>query len=249
MLILWYSPFTKAAEGMGALIKIAVCDDIPAVCDDVRGMVMRHPQSGAFSVTVFYTCEDLCAFLQKQHAFDLLLLDIEFPGMNGLGMSDFLRNTLRDYLTQIVYISAKDGYDRQLFEYQPLNFLKKPIDEKRLHTCIDRAMAWTKENGQALCFTQNKSFYRIPLREILYLESINRQIAIHTEKETIQFYGKIDKLELSGDFIRIHQSYLINLFAVRTLRFTQAVMRDGAVLPISRAYRQAVRSVCIKDKR
>ncbi len=62
--------------------------------------------------------------------YDILFLDIELFRMTGIEAGDFIRNRLEDRSMQIIYISGKSSYARELFKTQPMDFLVKPITQQ-----------------------------------------------------------------------------------------------------------------------
>jgi two-component SAPR family response regulator len=70
----------------------------------------------------------------------LIFLDIELGDMLGVDVGRYIRNKLNNYFMEIVFISAYDKYDRELFDLQPLNFLRKAINEESIENCIDLAI-------------------------------------------------------------------------------------------------------------
>ncbi len=78
-------------------------------------------------IEVFYSGESFLADIMQGNQFDLIYLDIEMDQINGIEVGRQIRKEMKDYTTEIVYVSGKDEYDRQLFEVQPLHFIPKPI--------------------------------------------------------------------------------------------------------------------------
>ena len=78
-------------------------------------------------IEVFYSGESFLADIMQGNQFDLIYLDIEMDQINGIEVGRQIRKEMKDYTTEIVYVSGKDEYDRQLFEVQPLQFIPKPI--------------------------------------------------------------------------------------------------------------------------
>lgn len=228
------------------MYKIAVCDDEAKIRDVLVRLLQRYPKSEELSITVAECCDDLCEMLMDGLNFDLIILDIMSDGMNGIELGRKLRTELGNALTQIVFISSEQGYAMELFEFRPLNFLVKPIIPKKLYSCIDTAMELAAGLEGNLCFAINRTEYMVPLREIRYIESRNKQLTVHTLHGSNTFYGKLNTLQVSSDFVQIHKSYLVNRHFVRLLRFDSLELDCGTELPISRAYRKALRECFAK---
>ena len=72
----------------------------------------------------------------------MIFLDIEFPGMNGIELGKLLRMKMKNYDTQIIFISAVKDYAMDLFPVRPIDFLIKPITEETLRSCLLTYMAY-----------------------------------------------------------------------------------------------------------
>ena len=142
----------------------------------------------------------------------------------------------------IIFVSASDMENvLDLIKYRPSKvFTQNAVDED-----IAKGILFTIREQIAIrpWFTvKNKeSLYRVPYTGIIYFESNQRKVILHSNKQIIEFYGKlnevIEKLQ-SGSFIRCHQSYIINAAKVR--KFDKAgrcfVMENGEVIEISKSH-------------
>ena len=223
------------------MYKIVICDDEAKIRESLVKMLASHPKASDFSVTVAECCDDLYDMLLEGKTFDLILLDIMSEGMNGIEFGRRFRKEWKTSQTQIVYISSEQSYAMELFEFRPLNFLVKPIVQDKLHACVNQAMELVNGMEGSLSFFSNRAEYRLPFREIRYIESKDKQLVVHDVRGRYMFYGKLDALKVPAEFVRIHKSYLVNSNYVRILRFENLVLDCGTELPISRAYRKEVR--------
>lgn len=120
------------------MIRIAVCDDMREIVEEIDGYISEYQEQNdlRLSVNNFYSAEELWEFL-KTNGCDLIFLDIELGGMNGIELGKRIRGELNDQNVKIIIISAMEGYYKQLFDIQPLNFLLKPIDKTKLFEMLD----------------------------------------------------------------------------------------------------------------
>lgn len=148
------------------MIRVAVCDDVREVVIQLKDYLLEYQElkGQRLDIKSFYNAEDLFDYLKKNDC-DLILLDIELVKMNGVELGRLIRNELNDHSTQIVYISAKNSYDRQLFDVQPLNFLPKPIDKNKLFKSIDLTAFLMKGKERVFVFENKPRIYRIKLKE------------------------------------------------------------------------------------
>lgn len=225
--------------------KIAVCDDEIATCEHVESIVKNIFKNHSLNaeVDVFYTGETLVDHLSNKTSYHFVFLDIELYELNGVGVSKYIRETKKDVMCQIVYISSKTSYAMELFQFQPLDFIVKPITEQKVERVIEKGINNIGVLHDSYDCLVGKTIIRTPMSKILYFESEGRRIKLVTENEEIVFYDKMSKVasKLPSAFIRTHKSYIVNLNAVKLCRFDRVVLFDGKELPISRSYRNAVR--------
>ena len=235
------------------MLYIAICDDNRQVCSEMETILLEYRKKTGvlIEVEVFYDGESFLKYQEQGNMVDLVYLDIEMEQGNGLEVGHQLRNVWKNYGIEIVYISGKEGYDRKLFEYQPLHFLTKPFSEEEMISVLELAMLRAKKQQTFFEYKKRTDIYRIPINEILYFESLKREIRMVTEKGEDVFYAMLDEIEaeLSGNqFVRIHRSYLINYNRVSVIRFAEVELSNGMILPVSKTKRQEFRRYQMKEK-
>ena len=182
--------------------------------------------------------------MNKGNLFQLIYLDIEMGKMNGVDVGKYIRKILKDYATEIVYISGHNGYDRQLFDVQPLHFIEKPISSDIVVQDFELALERIGKKTLYFHYQKEHDTYRVSVNDIIYFENSNREIKIIMTNGNDSFYGTFDEitLRLSGQlFIQIHRSFLVNYNHVSIIRYSDVIMSNGVTLPISRAKRQEFR--------
>lgn len=234
------------------MIKIAICDDNKAVCSQLEDILLEYARHVylKIDVSVFYSGESLLKFIVREGAFDLIYLDIEMGEINGVEVGKKLRNMLKDFQTEIVFISGTESYDRQLFDVQPLHFIPKPISESIVIDDLKLALERGKKLGGFFQYQKGYDAYKIPINEIIYFESISREVRVVTTKGSDSFYAKLDDIAervSEYQFFQIHRSYLINYNQVTVLRYSQVIMSNEVTLQISRSKRQAFRNFQINE--
>ncbi len=229
------------------MIRVAVCDDIHEAVTQITGYLMEYQQSKnhKLDVTSFFIAEDLWEHLKSNHC-DLIILDIELVKMNGVELGHLIRTELDDHAVSIIYISAMDTYDRQLFDVQPLNFLPKPIDKQKLFDAVDLAIRLLDDKNHIFVFKDKGGSHRIRIKEILYFESFAHNLKIVASSENYEFRASMSEImdELSDfGFIQIHRSYIINYEQIKSIRYKEVVMANGDTVPISRNKRKEIREI------
>lgn len=233
------------------MYKIAICDDIDDTCILLENYISKYlnNQKLSFEIETFYDGEELISFMSRGNYFDLIFLDIEMKNKNGIEVSDFVRKKLNNHDTEIAFISGSDAYDRQLFTYQPLNFLSKPFKENLI---IETINIFLKRNKTKIFFSYkvNTEINRVPISNILYFKSNNREITIYLTNKIDSFYGTLsnlsDQLKDNG-FIAINRSVIVNFRKIKSINGSELTLTDDTVLSISRTKRDEVKNYLIKE--
>lgn len=233
------------------MLRIALCDDAPLCVEQMRRyieLVGKRIQR-KFEIVEVYAGDRLLDEIANTGSFDLILLDIEMPGMNGVDVAKKIRED--DYQTLIVYVSSHEGYYRELFDVEPFRFVKKPVEEEIMISVITKAVERIDQKSTDFHFKSNRKILKIPTREIMYFDSQKRVVNVHTEKEVYSYYDKLDSISErmsveNPEFIRIHKSYLVNYHFIRQWEFTKVVLYNGTILQISEDRRKSVRENYMK---
>ena len=238
------------------MFKIAICDDIKPTCDEIKDIILNISKgnlSENISIDIFYSGEALISDIrEEENLYDLIFLDIELGGkINGVEVGRIIRGEMDDYITQIVYISSKNNYDRQLFDVQPLHFLQKPIDVIKIENDIKLAIKISRKENKFFELKKLRNIIKVPYKDILYFESRGREIILVSCKTQYIFCNNINSLSkmLPDFFIYPHRSYLVNYELITCFKFEELVMSNGDVIPISRNKRKEIRNLQLMFER
>lgn len=228
-------------------MRIALCDDDKNICNQLESMIETYLLNNGIRghIDVFYSAQSLQAFMKQESIYDILFLDIEMEGMNGVELGHFLRDEMDNNQTEIIYISWEKSYAMDLFKIRPMDFIIKPLVEEDIYSVLDQAFKLIRRNDAYFTYSLKGEIRRIRIRDIIYFSSNGRKICIHAKNEKIEFYGKLDEVMQLLDlnvFWRIHKSCLINYVQTKKFEYTQVLMNDGSNLSISQKYRVDIRN-------
>ena len=247
-------------------MKIAVCDDDKLLTGEIDGQLQRIQQKMgiSFETDIFFDGETLWEAIEKHGSYDIIYLDIEMENMDGITVARKIRE--QDPYTILLFVSSYDSYYEQLFEVEPLRFLRKPINPEKFEEYFKIAygrlmnlderyrnfhLSYPKSYNilrvmnldERLHFEFNKRLYQIPYRSIMYMESRRRVIhLIENGGQEYRFYMKMNDLmqeisRVGHMFIRIHCSYVVNYYYIKTFGASEVVLLNGEVLPVSIEYK------------
>lgn len=223
------------------MLQIGICDDMSDVRVKLHVLLDRllDAQNIQCQIFEFSSGEGLLSWYAKHGAeLDLVFLDIEMGGINGMETAKALRE--RDESLQLVFVTGYTDYVFDGYAVGALGYLLKPPKPAQLEDVLTRALAAIQRQEPELFFCRNgDSFYRIRKDAIVYFQSAGRQVTCVTNERDYLFYAKLDEvaLQMGESFVRIHQRYLVRAGAVERIDIT-GVSANGKTLPVSRAYSQ-----------
>lgn len=186
-------------------------DDEKAIREHICGLVEeQQPES---RIEAYATGEELLASGKR---FDIVFLDIQMEGMNGIEAARNLREknaNLGVEDTVLVFITGIKDYVFDAFDLYAFQYLLKPIDEGKFAEVLERAVREaTKKKERRVLFIKSRNL-TLDQSEILYIESRAKKVEIHTVRQTIEIYAAMDELEgqLGENFYRCHRAYIVNM--------------------------------------
>jgi DNA-binding LytR/AlgR family response regulator len=227
--------------------RIAICDDVPADLKYTSKLVSDWAATTSNYVTVetYLSAEAFLFQYAEDKTCDMLLLDIEMGGMDGVRLSKTVRAENRE--VQIVFITGYMDYVADGYDVEALHYLLKPVSREKLFTVLERAAERLKRNERALMLNCIGETARVPLYEISYLEVRQNYVTVHAKAEyTVKKpLSEIEK-ELDDGFFRIGRSYIVNLRFISRITKTEAQLRNGSAVPLPRGLYEALNRAMIE---
>ncbi len=222
-------------------LKISLCDDEPHQISQMKTLLHEWSTNNNIEIeTNEYSSAEQFLFDYETNACDLLLLDIEMTGLNGMELAKSLR--AKGDLLPIVFITGFSEYMSDGYDVEALHYLLKPVKKDKLFTVLDRYIAKCQTSSQLLLPCEDGTV-RVAENSILYCEAMGKKTHLHlSDGRTLICTTGISKLtkELSSDFIPCHRSYLIHLRYIRSIGKTAVIMDNGQELPLSRRLYEGV---------
>lgn len=229
-------------------MQIAVCDDEKEIRDMFAEKIGRlYPQA---DLSLYQSGEEL---LLSDAEPDILLLDIQMPGKNGMETARQLRE--RNKTAIIIFVTALDDFVFQAFDVGAFHYLVKPFDDNKFAEVLlnavkqfdDRKMLETagrKKEKPSLMITTGGKHITVNVEDIVYAEVFDRKVILHTMDSDIEYYGKMKELEeKAGDeFYRTHRSFLVNFEFIRKYDAATVYLKKGQALIAKQNYRDFVRA-------
>ncbi len=215
--------------------RFAICDDDPQYTCYLEQLAARWSrQAGAEAeVERFPSAEAFLFRYEERRDFDVLLLDIEMDGMDGVTLARTIRQTNDDI--QIVFITGYTDYIAEGYEVSALHYLTKPVNEEKFFQVLTRAVSRLARNEPTLTLELPGETVRLPLGKIRWLEVAHNYVTVHADRDysVKRPLGELER-ELDSRFFRAGRSFVVNLACIRRVTRTEAELTSGERIPLPR---------------
>lgn len=207
-------------------LNIAICDDEKVIREQIKALIKKEEQD--IYIELYVTGDELLA-AGKQ--FDIVFLDIQMNGRNGIETARILRE--RNEETILIFITGLREYVFEAFDVKAFHYLLKPIEENKFMEVFRKAKHGVakqkKQRSEPLFIKIGKRSITLDKENILYIESRAKKVGIHTTRETIESYVSMNVLEqqLGRGFYRCHRGYLVNLAYVAEYTDESITLNNG----------------------
>jgi len=210
--------------------------------------VLKQIAGRIHDIIVVGECSDaLEAYNHLQaNAIDVVLLDIEMPGMSGLELT---RN-LNDKSPFIIFTTSKRDYAVEAFELNVADYILKPVTPARLIQAFDKARVLMESKDQELSvdggdfiFIRDSNIIkRLSLDDVLFVESMRDYVKLHTRQKFYAIHNTLRAVEgrlPASRFLRVHRSYIVAIDKIDTIRDGVIIIQEKTV-PVADSYRAAL---------
>jgi len=220
-------------------MKVLILEDERPAADRLKTLTQKILGDNLTSLKILSSLEEAEIFFQENYI-DLLLLDINLQGENGLHYLDrFLERTFHT-----IIVSGEVDYALEAYKYAVIDFIPKPVTSKRLAESIERIYPEKKFSLSGIPVKQENKVYFLKDTSILYIESKKGMTKIFC-KEDKEYTTRttLNSLEekLSSVFSRVHKSFIINIKEIENIESESggnyyAKVTNGETLPIGRSF-------------
>lgn len=225
-------------------LRCIITDDEPMARKGLQGYIEKIDFLELVAV-----CEDAIQLgnVLKEHAVDLIFLDIEMPYLSGV---DFLSGLTRP--PKVIIVSAYEKYALKGYELDVTDYLLKPVSFERFMKAVNKVYDGfekvEQDQADSIFVKTNQKYEKVRFEDILFVEGMENYISIQTKENKLIAHSTlssfIQKLP-QRNFIQIHKSFVVNIDKV-TLLEGNLLGIDGYRLPVSRNYREHVKKILLK---
>lgn len=225
------------------MLNIILCDDNALESAHIKSLVLDwSARSGVGVSTSEFSSAGALLFSYDDLMPDILLLDVEMPGMNGVELARTLRS--RSETAQIIFITGFPDYISEGYDVWALHYLLKPVDPEKLFEVLTRAAHACGEKGEpeTVVFRSGTENIKLRLCDIEYIAALGHTTAVKAGGKTYDLSVSISEAEklLGGGFIRCHRSYIVGLKYIAAVSGESVTLDDGTKIPVSRSMRKTV---------
>ena len=200
-------------------------------------------------LTCFSSGRELLDYIKANKAFDIYILDIIMPDLNGIELGTVLRERGDNGL--IIYLTSSPDYAVESYNTDALHYLLKPIDSRQFFQCMDKAVSRLQHlPTETISIKTPGSARIIPIHSILYVERVNRHIRYYLSNGSIidsvtfneTFQNAVSLLLSRPGFIIVGSSFAVNLYHVTGITKSDMMLTGNRLVPIPRRTYETVKS-------
>lgn len=221
-------------------MKIAICDDeeiflcrlhkhLLSILEDEKCVIDRYTSGNSLLDTFF------------ANKYDIIILDIEMDGLNGIETAKEIRNV--DRSVTIAFLTSYETFAIEGYDVKAERYILKQQPDYMYREQIKGLFNDYNQKHRKFSFSNNNSAFSARLSDITYFEVFKRQIVVHTLEQVFTFYGKISELENEykcDGFIKVGKSFLINAAYIKFIDKNKVIMKNGKTFLLGRTIKNQV---------
>lgn len=189
---------------------IGVCDDEDVIRNELIDLCKKFKDMNLMEMEIvsFPSGESLLEF---KDSIDILFLDIQMKGINGLKTAEKIRE--KDESMTIIFLTGFRGFMQDGYRVRAFRYLLKPLKEQDFVQALSDAISDITKNAKAIVGKDGETIF-IKLKEIIYIEYQNRYTLVRTKKcfyESTMTMSEWEVILNTGDFFRAHKAYIVNM--------------------------------------
>lgn len=239
-----------------------IVDDEPLAVRLLESFVGRTP---ALRLLASFTDSVGALAWLREHAVDLVFMDIQMPDMDGMELSRLLPEA-----TKVIFTTAFKEYAFESYEVSALDFLLKPIRYSKFTAAVEKAQQWFNRcppspntlnpspltsyssplpPKKTLFLRVDGELRQVPFDHIVYVEGMKDYVRFHVEGErtpltTHMTMHAVEEALPPEAFMRINRSYIVRLDKIRTVDRNLCVYIGDEIIRVTDAYREAFERYC-----
>lgn len=238
------------------MIKIAICDDTKSELLYLINLLTTYSQHHPYldlEIRHFLSPHQLLEELHNNVNYQIYLLDVRMPNLNGIELGREIRSFHRDCI--IIFLTYSKDYAIDAYRIYAYQYLVKPVTQEILFETLDKALEHIPiEPSKNIAVKTREGLVNIYLHTIKYVEFHNHildfylssNLFVTSTNMRLSFETLMEPLISETNFIRTHKSYVVNLNYVKQLKPLEFILIDESSIPISKKNYSQVKSYYMK---
>lgn len=171
---------------------------------------------------------------------DILFIDVNMMNNEEVNVSEYIRNICSNKYMYTIYTSINNIFKIEWLAAHPFDILVKPLNRNDVCALLQNLLLSNRKNNRFFIYNFNKRQCCVLLNDILYLKSDKKNIVLCLLNEVRHYMGCLneEKNKLTDAFVRIGQSYVININHIKECEGDIITMDNGDILSVSRSYKK-----------
>ena len=220
------------------MIRIAYCDDDLTILNDLGVLLDKYrvERNRDILYTAFHSPLELIAEIERGSRYDILILDVVMPGMDGISTAQEIRQF--DTNVKIIFLTSSSEFAVQSYTVNAFFYQMKPIWKESFDRLMDSVISECKsEEKNGLILRCKSGITRIELDKLEYCEVSGRTLRFHVVGGTVyESNGSLDELSEQlaqyNCFVRAHRSFLVHMEYIQNISHNAITMMSGVQIPV-----------------
>lgn len=231
-------------------MKIAVCDDDLQELGRISSLLNTYviEKETSLIYKTFHNATGLLSTMSSSD-YDLLLLDILMPGMTGIRAAHEIRGV--DTEVKIIFLSSSPEFKVESYAVNSYDYILKPVSKDKLFSILDAVIAEEQKLLEGLTVKTQSGMARVLFSKLAFVEVMRKKLYFNLADgsvlEVLSPLADMEEQLLSRpEFVKVHRSYIVNLWQVDELGAKELRTQAGKTVPISRLLYGKVREAYMK---
>ncbi len=231
-------------------MKIAVCDDHSQELDRISSFIdtYRRERNVPITYKTSLSATELIANVSSGD-YSLLLLDILMPGINWMQAAHEIRAF--DAGVKIVFLTSSPEFAVESYTVKAYDYILKPVSKDKLFSTLEAVIDDEQKPMEGLTVKTQSGMARILFSRLAFVEIMNKKLYFHladggVQEVTSSLTAFEEELLAHSEFVKVHRSYIVNLWQVGELGAKELVTNTGKTVPVSRLLYAKVREAYMK---
>lgn len=225
-------------------MKITICDDTLTDLENTESLILKYAKNNNINIDIEKHNHPTSLINQvsfKPEEYRIFFLDIVMQ-KNGIDVARLINKLCKNAI--IVFTTSSKEFAIDAFDVNAYHYLLKPLDQNKTFECIESILSLTNNTTPNVfqVKTNDKNILTIDVKDVSYIESISRRIAIHLKNNEVilstslraKFLDSIPFDYKNCNFLNCHASYIVNMNDIKGITDKNFTMKNGDIIPISK---------------